>query len=216
MYSWCTHTWNPIKGRCPHQCVYCYYQNDPRYRDKIGELRLDEKALKDNLGEGRTIFVGSSTDMWVFDVPLFWLEQVLHECLQYPKNTYLFQSKNPARFTYIKLPINCIAATTIETNYPTQLFSKAPEPIERATMMYRHKVKTRMVSIEPIMDFDLDVMIEWLTKWIQPEFVSIGADSKGHNLPEPPAGKVKELIQELQKFTDVKVKDNLKRIIGKE
>ena len=32
-------------------------------------------------------------------------------------------------------------------------------------------------------------------------------------LTEPPAGKVKELISELGKFTEVKIKDNLKRIM---
>jgi hypothetical protein len=69
-----------------------------------------------------------------------------------------------------------------------------------------------MISIEPILDFDLDEFLPGI-KNVSPKFVSIGADSKGHNLPEPPAGKVKELIQELQKFTEVKVKDNLKRIM---
>ena len=23
MYPWITHTWNPIKGKCPHDCTYC-------------------------------------------------------------------------------------------------------------------------------------------------------------------------------------------------
>ena len=24
MYSWVTHTWNTVKGECPHGCTYCY------------------------------------------------------------------------------------------------------------------------------------------------------------------------------------------------
>lgn len=59
--------------------------------------------------------------------------------------------------------------------------------------MYRMKVVRKLseqddttVSIEPILDFDLNVMIEWI-KQLQPKFVSIGADSKRHNLPEPSA-----------------------------
>ena len=217
MYPWVTDTWNPIKGRCPHACTYCFYQQDPRYRDKIGPLRLDGKALKDNLGEGRTIFVGSSTDMWHFDIPLSWLEHVLVQCWRYRNTTYLFQSKNPARFQYMALPPKSIIGTTIETNRPTEMFSKAPAPVERASMLYNRTpemlTRERMVSIEPIMDFDIHTMIEWLQLWIKPKFISIGADSKGHNLPEPPSGKIKELIQELEKFTEVKVKANLKRIL---
>lgn len=69
----------------------------------------------------------------------------------------------------------------------------------------------KMVSIEPILDFDLDVMLVWLRN-IEPQFVSIGADSKGHNLPEPSPGKVRELVNELSKFTEVKVKSNLGRL----
>ena len=51
-----------------------------------------------------------------------------------------------------------------------------------------------------------------MIKGIKPEFVSIGADSKGHNLPEPSWDKVQSLIKELKKFTEVKVKDNLMRL----
>ena len=68
MYPWCDFTWNPIRGRCPHQCDYCYMKIF-----KVGELRLDEKALKDKLGADRTIFVGSSTDMWAKEVPKRWI-----------------------------------------------------------------------------------------------------------------------------------------------
>ena len=47
---------------------------------------------------------------------------------------------------------------------------------------------------------------------IKPEFVSIGADSKGHNLQEPCKENIKVLIDELNKFTTVIIKDNLKRL----
>ena len=70
----------------------------------------------------------------------------------------------------------------------------------------------RMVSIEPLMDFDLDefgVMI----KTCKPKFVSIGADSKGHHLPEPPKEKIIELIKELKTFTEVREKPNLRRLM---
>lgn len=98
MYPWVTHTFNPIRGRCPHECVYCYYQANKRYEKSVGPLRLGKKALTTSLGDCRTIFVGSSTDMWAKAVPDEWIDAVLHHCCRYPDNVYVFQSKNPDRF----------------------------------------------------------------------------------------------------------------------
>ena len=184
----------------------------------IGELRLEEKCLNDNLGIGNIIFVGSSTDMWADEVPDEWILKVLQHCLKYPHNTYLFQSKNPKRFldflSYYEdfIPHKVIWGTTIETNRDIQNITKAPSTFQRYSMMARIKGRRTMVSIEPIMDFDLDIMVEWIYA-IQPKFVSIGADSKRNNLPEPPAWKVEKLIKELEEFTEVKIKKNLSRIL---
>jgi len=177
----------------------------------VGELRLEEKELKINLGKGRFIFVGSSTDMLAEQVPIEWIRQVLDRCSLF-KNTYLFQTKNPARIFDHRLslafPEETIFGTTIETNRELSI-SRIPVPRER--VYWISKVMRTMVSIEPIMDFDLHVMIAWM-KEINPLFVSIGADSKGHSLPEPTPEKVNALIEELSKFTDVRIKANLVRL----
>ena len=47
----------------------------------------------------------------------------------------------------------------------------------------------------------------------KPIQVNIGADSGGNNLPEPSKEKIIELIFELEKFTKVKQKKNLKRLL---
>ena len=69
----------------------------------------------------------------------------------------------------------------------------------------------KMVTIEPIYDFDLDDFLLML-KDTKPKWVNIGADSKGHNLPEPSKEKIEDLIKELKTFTNVKLKPNLKRL----
>lgn len=207
MYPFVTHTWNAIKGKCPHDCPYCYMKI---YRQP--ELHFDEGELKTDLGKGNFIFVGSSCDMWANAIPLEWLVLVVRNCYAY-KNKYLFQSKNPSRFVEFEYPndMDVIFGTTIESNrYST--FSKAPPPLLRKEAM-KHLAYPKMVSIEPIMDFDLDDMVRWI-KEIKPEFVSVGADSKRHNLPEPSSEKVEYLIGELQNFTTVKIKSNLKRLIN--
>jgi hypothetical protein len=105
-----------------------------------------------------------------------------------------------------------VIGTTIETNKENNL-GKAPKRIERYSYMnYSKQYARRMISIEPIMDFHLKTLIQWM-KLIEPEFISIGADSKGHNLPEPNPQKIRNLIRELKKFTRVIQKDNLKRLL---
>lgn len=205
MYEWVTHTWNPIKGKCSHDCIYCYMKMFPQK-----PIRLDERELKEDLGDGKIIFVGSSTDMFAQDVPQEWIMRVLRICRNYDENTYLFQSKNPGRFRCFEgsFPKYTIFGTTIETNREDNL-CKAPWKKERAYFM--KDMGRTMVTIEPIMDFDLEPFVEMI-KQIGPEWVNIGADSKGHNLPEPSREKVDLLIAELKKFTEIREKHNLGRL----
>jgi len=216
MYPWCDFTWNPIKGICPHACTYCYYQNNPRYKDKIGELRLDEKCLRDKLGKGRTIFIGSSTDMWALGSEYIWIEKVMDYLNTFPDNTYLLQSKDPHRmYLYRSLfPPRTIIGTTAETNRHelTDKLSSAPCAVTRLNWLEQFVENNKMVSMEPIMDFDIEPFVLSI-KQAKPLFVSIGADSRNCDLPEPPSGKLKELISELERFTKVKIKKNLNRLL---
>jgi len=183
-------------------------------RFKVGNLRLEEKELQTNLGNSNFVFVGSSTDMWAADVPSEWIQKVLEHISKY-NNTYLFQTKNPIRFlkflSYFKE--NYILGTTLETNRDYTI-TKAPEPIERwmAFMQLNKYSIRRMISIEPIMDFDLRDFLCMLRD-IRPEFISIGADSKRNNLIEPPPEKIKQLIEHLKSYTNVIIKNNLKRLL---
>ena len=209
MYGFITHTWNPIRGKCIHDCIYCYMKVYPQK-----ELRLDQKTLDDNLGNNNFLFVGSSTDMFAKNVNSDWITDVINRCFEYSDNKYLFQSKNPKRFLYYKFPINTILCTTIETTINYNL-SKAPDIYERFVyieMLKREKNFKTMITLEPLLEFDLESMLEML-QWAKPNFVNIGADSKNHNLPEPNSEKVKALISELEKFTKVHQKDNLKRLL---
>ncbi len=60
MYDWITHTWNPIKGICPHQCSYCYMKD---HWKRMKPPRLDEKDLNTDLGEDNFIFIGSRSSL---------------------------------------------------------------------------------------------------------------------------------------------------------
>lgn len=212
MYGFITHTWNPIKGRCYHDCAYCYMKRFPQK-----PVRLDVKELGADLGQGNFIFVGSGTDMFTPEVRAEWIEQVLEKCRQY-KNRYLFQSKNPSGLYYMHMdfPQDTVFCTTIETNRYYPQMGKAPPPEMRARAMNSIALRSyqTMVTIEPIMDFDLDVMLSMI-QTIHPYQVNIGADSKGHNLPEPTAEKIDKLIEGLSGFVkEVYTKPNLSRLYG--
>lgn len=212
MYPWVTHTWNAIKGKCSHNCKYCYMKQYPQ-----NDIHLDKEEFKTDFGIGKVIFVGSSCDMFAGNVPYNWITNVLNHCSSYKENIYYFQSKCPSSFLpcldEFLFPTNTNLGTTIETNLTNKNICTGPDPIIRYLSMLR-LTKPKFVSIEPIMDFTLDIMLRWIND-INPEFVSIGADSKGHNLPEPLPEKINDLITGLKEFTDVELKSNLKRLYNK-
>ena len=93
MYNFITHTWNTIKGECPHGCSYCYMKR----WGKQPSLHFDEKELKTDLGKNNFIFVGSSCDMFAKHIPYEWKIDTLNHCLEFPKNKYFLQTKNPGK-----------------------------------------------------------------------------------------------------------------------
>lgn len=209
MYPWVTHTWNPISGKCPHDCSYCYMK-----RFKLPPMRLNQKKLNVNLGSGRIIFVGSSIDMWAQKVPSKWIWPVLGHCREHD-NEYLFQTKDPYRFYFFdRFPEKVIFGTTLESDVHYPDISRAPDPMIRAEAIARVGSK-RMVSIEPIMAFNYGRFLTMIER-INPMFVSIGADSKGNNLPEPRARELDDFVVALRGITEVKLKKNLSRLLLEE
>jgi hypothetical protein len=86
-----------------------------------------------------------------------------------------------------------------------------PAPEDRTVAMPTLGVKT-FLTIEPILDFCLDEFAAMIIN-ASPDFVNIGADSKGHKLPEPSAYEIERLIQHLRsELIEVRIKPNLKRL----
>lgn len=214
MYEFISHTFNTIKGKCYHDCSYCYCKSIAKRFNKIqSDVKLDEKELTKNLGKGNFIFVGSSCDMWADDIPEEWIDKTIIQ-LQKFDNKYFFQSKDPLRFQNYEMDKRFSFCTTLETNrfYP-EIMGKSPKPEDRCWSMNAiSETNDTYVTIEPILDFDLKEFVE-LIKICNPKQVNIGADSGHNKLPEPSKVKVKELISELQKFTIIHNKSNLARLL---
>jgi len=213
MYQFVTHMWSPVRGRCSHDCVYCYMKRWGKQKP----ILLDHRELMFDLGVGRFIFVCHTVDLFAADIPADWISKVLAHCRLYPRNRYLFQSKNPARMLGFigEFPLDTVLGTTIETNRISYNVSKAPPPGERAEAIGKlAQGFETMVTIEPIIDFDIDEMLGLIIV-ARPTWVNIGADSKGHKLPEPSKEKIDGLIAALKQRTQVKIKSNLSRIYKK-
>lgn len=218
------YTYNPIKGVCSHDCSYCFMK-PMRHRFNLNPtLRLDQKELKVNLGKGRFIFVGSSTDVFASDVTEEWIIAVLDHLYDFPDNEYMLQSKNPARFLdfvnhklYQDRKEKLIFCTTIESDINHPGVSKAPDIAERVEAMkelYALGFRT-MITIEPIMDFtDVTTFADLLAS-IHPVQVNFGANtSKTVKLIEPTKVKILALIVELEtRGIKVHCKSDLNRII---
>lgn len=211
MYPFVTHTWNPIKGECPHSCTYCYML---KWGTKMKPLRLVESELKTTFPDDAFIFVGSSTDMWLAPDEL--IEPVMDKCLRNIPTRYLFQTKNPESFQdWLRVfrSLDCVLACTIETNRHIGKISSAPPVEVRQRVMTHLDFPHKMISIEPVMDFDVESFLRWINL-IKPDFVSIGANTNYKvKLPEPSPEKLREFLDKLSGITQVVQKNNLGRLL---
>jgi protein gp37 len=207
MYSWVTHTWNPVKGECPYGCRYCYVDR----WGKQPKLHLDEQEMKINLGMHNTIFVCSGCDLFHPDSPDGWIIDIIRKTMGFWDNTYLWHTKNPIRANNFLFPPNSILCATIESNIPWPGISKAPQPYERIDGL-KEWPADKMITVEPVMDFDVMTFSEMILS-CKPAQVNIGADSGRNNLPEPSREKVEELLDILGPHTKVHLKKNLRRIL---
>ncbi len=211
---------------CAYSCAYCAFRTSlsrsgcKKCRDFEPHAHLE--ALEKNppkTGEGEFLTIGLTGDISFMYVADFW--KVMEYCRKWKDRTFLIQSKDPGYFLRyqefvmpFRIPDNAIIGTTIETNRggwicdpvttnPTALYckydiiSKAPLPEKRYEAMRRLDCR-KAITIEPILDFDLDIMLQW-TKDIAPEFIYIGYNSKKDiKLPEPSLSKTTALIAELR------------------
>lgn len=220
MYGFVTHTWNPLGGECSHKCSYCYV-NDLKQKSEVimnkysGSPRIWETEMKTYLGNHNTIFVCDMMDLFADDVPEEDIIRILRKCNESDRsNQFLFQTKNPMRIVrddYIRHNIRpgSIICTTIETNF-------GREDI-RDAMQFLGDISTFLdiiITIEPIMKFDLSGLLQMITSIPNIVQINIGADSKNSGLEEPTSEEVYELIKALKTMGyKLYIKDNLKRLL---
>lgn len=220
-------TLNCLTG-CKYNCSYCFarklvetkLKDAPKYKDCGFDPAIHPKELIKSLGKNKIYFVVDMGDMWGEWNDDDLIQLVLNKCKNADKsNTFMFLTKNPQRYVVYfdenpeDYQDNFILGATIETTKDELglKYSEAPNESHRYYYMKRLKDFRKFISIEPIMDFDdvrylnADTLGDWI-ETINPEFVYIGYDNYDNHLHEPSLEKTTKLIEELKKFTEVRLK----------
>lgn len=180
-----------LKRWAKGKCCGCF-----EFKPHWHESRLNQPLPR--TGFMQFIFVCASAD--ISFCPDDKLVKIVDRMRSEPNKTFLLQSKNPKTFNRTRFPRNVILGITLETNRDDDYgkVSKAPKPSKRYEDFVKVAHPTKMVTIEPVVDFDLEMMVEWIER-INPCMVWLGYDSRKTRLPEPPLDKVKRLYWELGK-----------------
>lgn len=222
-----------IEG-CPFGCTYCAFKSlqkrfgtsteDKEFLPHVHLSRLDIKP-PETINE-QFVTIGLNGDISATSDEVMF--KIIEYCKKWSRTQFLIQSKNPTRFVELnesgdykfRFPGNTILAATVETNYtviphhyykdgvmdyPYSAISKAPPPTERIEAMAKIKDNRKVITIEPVLDFNLTTFVE-LIKKVAPFRVYVGYCSNNTKLPEPLLEKTGLLIDELRKFTDVQLK----------
>ena len=204
-------TWNPFKG-CEFDCTYCRlsFQRQAKRRKRncmacYGYVPHEHPERLTKIPSAKIIFVAGNGDI-AFAGPRF-VRRIIEairkhgECC--PRKTFYLQSKRPECLEPFlsELPENVILLTTLETNRDEgyRKVSKAPLPSARYEQFLNLRYPRKVVTVEPIMDFDHDIFLKWLVD-LSPQYVWIGYDSHPKDViyPEPSKTKVNELIRALR------------------
>lgn len=210
MFNIVSGTWNPVSG-CLYNCNYCWARNlattklhnSHRYVNGFNP-NFNETEFRSRFGKGDLVFVSDMGDLFGAFIPSEWILRVLNQVSKFPDADFLFMTKNPQRYHEFlpSMPKNTILGTTIETNIDeiiqTDKISTAPLPSERYGCMKDLDWDRKMVSIEPILDFDLKTFSQWIEN-IYPFLVYVGYDNYNHKLREPNLKDTLNLIRTISK-----------------
>jgi hypothetical protein len=209
-------TWNPFLG-CHYECVYCkpsfqrVIANFTKLRgsDCSGCLNYTPHEHPERLKKipsAQTVFVFGNGDI-AFARPEFVrkaIDQIKKHLERCPHKQFYFQTRQPKcleQYLGDFPKSNVILITTLETNRDEgyNKVSKAPLPSKRYEEFKNLAWDRKTVTIEPLMDFDPDIFLDWILN-INPETVWIGYNSrpKSVQLNEPSLEKTKEFIDALR------------------
>ncbi len=205
-------TWNPFKG-CDFNCSYCVpsFQQQAKRQKRNCEhcyqyMPHEHPERLSKFPSSKIVFVCGNADISFCDQAYTAriIDAVKQHSQRCPEKNFYFQSKKPEYFQQFlrSFPDKVILVTTLETNRDAgyDQVSEAPVPSVRYKQFLDLDYARKVVTIEPVMDFDTDIFTSWLIA-LTPEYVWLGFNSrpKQVQLPEPSAAKIKALARNLKK-----------------
>jgi len=139
--EWTDWTLNPVKGKCPVACPYCYAGE---MYDRFGwnpEIRFCPSVFNTLPEKPVRVFVGSTMELFLFDD---WMERILNRCQDFPQHTFLFLTKKPERLPqWSPFPDNCQVGVTATNR---QMYNDAIYYLKRVI------AKVKYISLEPLLE----------------------------------------------------------------
>ena len=138
------------------------------FKPNIAEHEIEKRFRKQHIS---VCDMGDLFGAWILKD---WILKVLKAVRNSPSSYFFFLTKNPKRyFEFLKVfPKNLVLRAIIETNIDYKV-SSAPSVIKRYECFVGIPYHNKMVSIEPIMEFNLDVFVGWF-KELFPLLVHMG------------------------------------------
>jgi hypothetical protein len=223
-------TWNPFLG-CEFDCSYC----DPSFKKVLRWIANKngcedchsykphyhpERLKPEKIPSEETVFVFGQGDIAFCD-PSYVRKtfDVIRQKHSRVRKGYYFQSKAPVCLKqYLgEYPVGSILVTTLETNRDEgyEAVSKAPKPSVRFKQFLELDYPKKVITIEPVMDFDLDEFLEMVLKLKDQgslKYVWFGFNSNPQvvKLPEPSEAKAQEFV-DLLKASGIEVRGKMLR-----
>ena len=138
--EWTDITRNPVKGKCPVACPYCYAREIYDKNKWDPEIRLRMDVLDDLPKKPCRVFVGSTMELLLFPK---YLPGIFDKCRQHPEHTFIFLTKQAEELPkWSPFPDNC------------EIGVSAPNYTAASNARYYLKkvqAKVKYLSIEPLL-----------------------------------------------------------------
>ena len=188
--DWCDCSFNPIAGKCLHNCSYCYMHSIWRRFPNHAKLQFKERYLDIKLPKKQCkIFIGSSTDMFGDWVPKEWIHTVFRFIRKNPQHIFQFLTKNPDRYWEFDFSEfkNCWFGTTVDGTEKTKN--------NLSCLVSAVDANIKFVSFEPLLK--MPKLCNWDIKRL--DWIIIGADSSRGSV-KPPARWASDIIDDAKVY----------------
>ncbi|MBA7699876.1 hypothetical protein ES703_108580 [subsurface metagenome] len=139
--EWTDWSLNPVKGKCPVACPYCYAREMyDRFRWNP-QVRFCPSVYNDLPKKPVRVFVGSTMELFLFDD---WVEFILNRCQDFPQHTFIFLTKKPEKLPrWSPFPANAWVGVTVNN-----------KDMLEVACSNALKIKARIIylSIEPLLE----------------------------------------------------------------